>query len=323
MAAPLYRIRQLAAKVETVAGSAESLANSDAGILVEDVRFKLDAPELARNPLRASLSRYKSIAGPRTGTVTFRCELKGSGTAVTPPAIGKYIQACGFDETVETDNVLYTLTSTDTAIPTLTMAMYNDDTRWLMYGARGNVSFEGTANQIVYANFTFTGIYSEFTAVAKLTSVTYESTIPPVFRNTSTTFNFGTSYSTGCFSRWTLDMGNEVMVRENANAANGLSYARIASRDPGGTFDIDIPAPDLDTAPDVTPNFVTNWLTPTTGSLAMVIGSAAGNRIAIAAPALQVVDIADGDRGGVSVHDLTYKLRLSSTDNDELTINFY
>lgn len=323
MAAPLARIRQLAAKIETVAGTAEALAASDAGILVEDVRFKLNAEELQRNVLHDSLSRYKSIAGARTATVTFRCEIAGSGTPTTPPAMGKFLRACGFTQSVETDDVLYALTSTDASIPTLTIAMYNDDVRWLMYGARGNVSFECAANRIGYANFTFTGIYSDYDAVASLAGITYQTTVPPRFMNASCVLNFGVAYSSGVFSRFTLDLANEVICRENANAANGLSYARIVGRDPGGTFDLDVPSPTMDTEPNVEPNLVTHWLTPTTGSLAMIIGAAAGNRVAVAAPALQVVDISDADRDSVSVHDFSYKLRLGTVDNDELTLTFY
>lgn len=323
MAAPLYRKRQLAAKVESTAGTAESLAAADAGILVEDVRFKPTFEEQARNPLRDSLSRYTSVPGARTATVTFRAEVAGSGTVTTAPAMGKYLRACGFTETVGTAGVEYALTSTDSSIPTLTMGLYNDNTRWLLYGARGNVSFEGNANQIVYANFTFTGIYSEFEALASLTGITYQSTVPPIFRGASCTFNFGSAYSTGVFSRWTLDMGNNVVLRANANASSGLSYARIIERDPGGTFDLDIPSPTMDTAPDVTPNLMTMWTTPTTGSLSMVVGSTAGNRLSIAAPALQVVDMTDADRDGVSVHDFTYKMRLSALDDDELVLTFY
>lgn len=323
MAAPLTRKRQLAAKVETTAGTAESLAAADAGILVEDVRFAPNFPELTRNPLRDSLSTYTSLVGTRTATVTFRAELAGSGTVSTAPAMGKYLRACGFTETAETAGVVYALTSTDSSIPTLTMAVYNDNTRWLLYGARGNVSLEGAANQIVYANFSFTGIYSEYDAVASLTGISYQDTIPPVFRAATTTLNFGTAWSNPCYSRWTLDMANTVVLRESAAATSGLTYARIVGRDPGGTFDFDVPSPTMDTAPNVEPNLMTHWTTPTTGSLAMTIGSTAGNRLAIAAPALQVVSIADVDRDGVSVHDLSYKLRLSATDDDELTLTFY
>lgn len=323
MTAPLARKVQLAAKVEATAGSAETLAAADAGILVENVVFTPGIVMLDRNPLRDSLSRYSSVPGSGIATLTFRCEVKGSGTATTPPAMGKFLRACGMTESVETGAVVYALTSTSSLVPTLTMAKYNDDRRWLLYGARGNVSFEGVANTIMWANFTFTGIYSEFDYKASLTSIDYEDTVPPIFRNTTTTFNFGESYTTSCYSRFTLDLANEVILRENANAASGLSYATITGRDPGGTFDLDVPAISVDTDPAITPNFMTKMTTPTTGAMSLVVGSTAGNRMSIAAPAMQVVSINDAERGAISVHDLTYKLRIGTLDDDELVLTFY
>jgi hypothetical protein len=320
----LYRKRQLAAKVETSKGSAATLTNADAGILIEDVKYKINAEELVRNPLRSSISSWKSIAGARTATVMFRVEIKNSGTDHVPPSLGPLIRACGFAQTIATASVHYDPVSGDDNFPTLTMGVYTDDMRWLMVGARGTFSIEANANRVVYLNFTFTGIHSAWEYAAVLTSVSYETTVPVPFRSTSTTFNFGTSLTSEVYSRWTMDLNNSVVVRENANSANGLSYAQIVARDPGGTFDIDVPPVTHDTSPNIETggDFVSHWLTPTTGSLSITLGGTNGNIFEFTAPTLQVVDIGDGERDGICTHDITYKLRSATGVDDDMILTF-
>jgi hypothetical protein len=319
----LYRRRQLAAKVETTKGTAISLANTDAGILIENVKYTPNVAEIVRNPLRSSISMKQSIPGACTATVTFRTELKGGGTDHVAPCLGKLFRACGFTETIATVGTHYDPTSGDDNYPTLTMGVYTDDMRWLMIGARGTFSIDATANQVPYIDWTFTGIHSSWAYAAVLTGITYESTLPVPFRATSTTFNFGTSLTAEVYSHWTFDLANSVQVRENANSTTGLSYAQIVARDPGGTFDIDVPPVTHDTAPNIETggDFMSHLLTPTTGTLSITIGSADGNIVVVTAPVMQIVGVGDGERGGICTHDLAYKLRESSGD-DEIKIEF-
>jgi hypothetical protein len=319
----LYRKRQLAAKIETSKGTAISLAAADAGILIESAKYKVNAEEIVRNPLKSTIGKAQSIPGARTATVTFRTELKGGGTDHVAPCLGPLFRACGMSQTIITAGTHYHPVSGDDVPPTLTMGVYTDDMRWLMVGARGTFSIEAQANRPVYVNWTFTGIHSAWEYAALLAGVSYETTLPVPFRATTTTFNFGTSLAAEVYSRWTFDMANSVQVRENANSTTGLSYAQIVDRDPGGTFDIDVPDVTHDTAPNIKTggDFVSHWLTPTTGTLSITIGSADGNTVIFTAPVLQVVDVGDGERDGICTHELTYKCRQSSGD-DEITIDF-
>jgi len=309
----IRRKRQLAAKVESTKGTAETLSASDAGILVEDLTCEPDFTFAERNPLRSDLSTMPSMAARKVATVTCRVEVKGSGTADTPPSWGVLLKGCGFRETINSGtSVVYEPDSDDDDTDTLTLGFYNDGRAVVVYGARGNVSLECTANGVCYFVFTFTGIYQDTTDTAMLSGITYESTLPPQFRSANLTLNFGSAWSSGVFSSLTLDMANEVVLRDNANASNGLSYAMITGRDPGGTIDFDSPlVADQD--------FYGLMEDSETGSLAFDIGSESGNHISFSAPAFQIIDIGDGDRDGISVDNITYKLRRNSGD-DELTI---
>jgi hypothetical protein len=94
----LSRIRQIAAKIETTEGTAESLAAADAALLAYDPKINFDVEMFERNPARESLSRLSKISGKRPASFTFRILMRGSGTAATAPGWGKLLKACGFNE---------------------------------------------------------------------------------------------------------------------------------------------------------------------------------------------------------------------------------
>jgi len=315
MAVILTRQKVLAAKVESTKGTAETLSASDAGILVEDVTFSFAPEEVPRNPLRDNISTLQSIPGARIATITFRAELKGSGTDTTPPSWGVFLKGCGFSETVGASDVTYTPETNDADTDTLTIAVYTgsgSNTRiHKMYGARGSVSFEFNANNVSYANFTFSGIYSGVSDGTQL-SPTYESTVPVPWYDGNVTWNFGSSYSTAVLSALTIDLNNDVVLRENANASTGLSYAVITGRDPGGSID-------PDAVLVATQDWYSHMLTPTTGSFSFDVGSSTGNKLSFSAPKFQVVGLDVGDRDSVMTDAITFKLRGDSGD-DELTI---
>lgn len=93
-------VRQIAAKVEAVEGTLETLAAADAALQAYDVKVAPAPSFFERNPLRDSISALASIPGIRPGKLTCRAEIRGSGAVGTAPEIGKYIRACGFGENV-------------------------------------------------------------------------------------------------------------------------------------------------------------------------------------------------------------------------------
>lgn len=98
MSAFLSRLKQVAAKVESAEGTAESLSNADAKLLVYDPKVSFDIEMFQRNPARESLSKLSKIPGKRPGGLTFGLMLRGSGTATTSPEWFRLIRACGFED---------------------------------------------------------------------------------------------------------------------------------------------------------------------------------------------------------------------------------
>ncbi len=91
----------LAATRETTPGTvAAPTIPDDAVLLVYDPQVSWDVTMTQRNPVHTKLSKTDSIPGSMMARITFRCEVKGSGTAGTEPSIGVLLKACGLDETV-------------------------------------------------------------------------------------------------------------------------------------------------------------------------------------------------------------------------------
>lgn len=94
----LIRKRQLAAKIESVEGTAEALAAADAGLLVNFTpKANYDPQMYQRNPVRSSLTKMGKLTGKRSAGLDFSIELKGSGSLTTEPEWAKLIKACGFE----------------------------------------------------------------------------------------------------------------------------------------------------------------------------------------------------------------------------------
>jgi len=317
----MVRRTQLAAKVEATKGTAETLAAGNAGILAESIEYQVNTEELVRDPLRATISKFPSVPGAQTATVTCRVEIKGSGTVATAPAFGTLLKGCGFAETLATDGVTYNLKSADADSDTLTLGVYRDGRIFKCSGARGTVTFEMTANQIAYANFTFTGVHESVTEGALLGGVSYESTVPVAFNNVTATFtpDGGSAWSDSVFSTFNLDLANTVTLRENANASNGLSYAIITERSPSGSIDFD----DFVVSTEDPDDLFSYLETPTFGALSMTLGATAGNIITFStgSASVQYTNIDTGDRDGVATLQCDIGLRKTAdAGNDELVI---
>lgn len=94
----LVRKRQLAAKVESAEGTAETLAASDAGLLVNFTpKANFDPQMYQRDPVRTSLTKIGKLAGKRAAGLEFAIELRGSGSVTVEPGWAKLIKACGFE----------------------------------------------------------------------------------------------------------------------------------------------------------------------------------------------------------------------------------
>lgn len=307
--------RVIAAKIETTEGTKETLTGTESGILAFDPKFEVDVQMTKRNAIRPSLSPLADVPGAQLARLTFRVELKGAGSAYSTsvkPAVGEFLRGCGFAETVDTTVGAETVTydPASTGHKSMTIALYQDGIRQLMYGARGNVKFTFRHGEPVYADFEFLGVYDGTTDVT-LPSPIFESTIPPAFYNST----FTVAGSSMLIEGITIDMGNVLTLRKDVTKTAGYYSAIITGREPNGSFDPEMVAV-------ASHDFYGRWIAGTTGAL--VIGPVGGtqyNKVTVTAPAVQYRKVADADRDGIAIADTSFLL-VGDEGDDEIQIVF-
>jgi len=311
----LTKRRALAAKIETVEGTMEAITVADGGILAVDPKFDADISMYDRNIMMGTLSNMEPIPGAQSGTINFKVELKGTGTAYAvdnKPDLSTFIRACGFAETVDltagSEKVTYLPAST--GIPSLTIWLYEDGMVRKLYGCRGTVSFSGKIGEPVFADFKFTGVYGG-TAVATMITPTFTNIKPPTVLGASLTID---AYAAICES-FSIDMGNEIQLRSSIGAAKGYLSALMTGRKPTGKIDPEVVLP---TAYD----FMGKWTSGASAELSIgPIGSSDYNRFTLGAPNSVYTKVGSGDRAGNMTADLDMQLAMVTGD-DEVKLEF-
>jgi hypothetical protein len=193
--------------------------------------------------------------------------------------------------------------------PTATVAIYGDGSRKRTYvGAVSTWTFDAEAGKPTFVVFTVTGIDLGESAVAMLSGLTRESTVPNAFKNAGAVF---AGYGGAVFSTLGFDRGSEITdAGGNANATNGIGYFRVPDSSP------QITANPLSVL-EATSGFDTKMRAGTTGRMTARWPSAyAGQDITLGARAVQIVGRAEGDQDKVEATELTMEPVRTSLDAD-------
>jgi hypothetical protein len=317
----LKRKAQVAVNLESTEGTAIALGAADAAFYVYEASFEPDIQITERNPLRSTLTNLAHFSGRRSGRITFKTELVGSGTAGTAPAIGEALKACGMKHinTPGTSDA-YKPTSVFTAGgngSSATVGLFIDGLRYAIFGARGTVKLSYTAGEPAYAEFDFLGVISSTTAVddvALLTGITYPAATPPIFLNATVTKESSDLVA----ENFSIDLGNELALRPDVTSENGYLSTKIVGRTPTGSCD-----PELNLVADRDDY---GDLFDATGFDAVCeIGSTAGNTITVtnASNGAILSNVSLSDRNGIMVAGLDFALTsTSASGDDELVLTF-
>lgn len=307
--------RVIAAKIETVEGTKETLTGTECKVLAFTPKFDADIMMNKRNPVRPYLSPVVDLPGSQLAKLSFRVEMKGAGAAYSvsvQPALGIFLRGCGFAETIVTTVGVETAAydPASTGHKSLTIGLYEDGVIKTLYGAKGNVKFSGKAGEPLYADFDFSGVYDSV-ADAALPAPTPEGTNPPMFLSSTLTV---AAYA-AIIESINIDMANALQLRSDVTKAAGYFSAVIVGREPNGSFD-----PEMVTV--AVHNFFNIWKAGTTGALVIGdVGATQYNKVKITAPKLQYRKVSDADRGGIAVADTSFLLAASAGD-DEIKILF-
>jgi len=310
MSSKITKIAQLAGKIESVSGTAETLAAAEATILAYEPIMDADIGQFKRNPVVKHMSRFASEPGARRMSLTFKAELMGpiSGSRGTTLAITPFLRMCGFSETLDVGNSnIYAPLSS--SFVTGSIAYYIDGFRKTMLGCAGNVKFQFKVGEPVMCDFTIQGKYSEHSDTALLTP-TYPAQVPFLFMGATVTIDEDSLV----LENLEIDMGNDIVISPKPQDASGIDYAKITGRNPTMTFD-----PEFVAKSDH--DFYSKLMSRDTFAVVIAMGDANGNCIEFSLPAVRYTGLKDGDRSGLKVINATCEIcKNSDAGNDELVI---
>lgn len=192
----------------------------------------------------------------------------------------------------------------------LTMQMYVADTGQFikMKGARGNVEFQFSSGDRCIMQFTFTGSLVEFNdgTTAPTPSATALEIAPSVVGlslklGASSYGDANAAYYDGTvFSTFTVNLNNEVVLRDSLNDTTGYESSYISGRAPSLTFNPD--ARDQTTSYDFWSKLLSGDQTHMEWSLGT---DGTGNAFRFRIPSAQFDQIGDGNRDNVMTFDST------------------
>jgi hypothetical protein len=309
MAAPLVaRRRVIAVKHETTVGTAISLAAANATFNATNVVFQPAIEFQTREGQGGGMSQLAGTLATYEGVATFTTEFYGGAT--DPAWLATLFPACGM---IESSANVYSPSSlppeaAGAATKTVTLGCYVGGVLKQISGAMGNAVFRCMAGRRVMIDWTFRGIWDAPTDVAIL-APTYETTAPLRFASAGLSIG-GVD---PVLAEMTLDLGNELYMRESAQTASGLHSCVIVGRRPVGQIQAES---QLVAAWDTHGI----WKAGTLAAFDATMGTS-GNQIAFAAPKFQITNVQEQNRGGVTFDAIDFQLvRSVAAGEDELTV---
>jgi len=302
---------------EIIGLKVESIYNNDSvptaaadAMLVENLSWGLEGLRMVeRNPVRPSLAKLASIYAGSLISISFDAEIKGSGTAGTPPEIGAALIGCGMSETiVAITSVDYKCAST--GHQSVTIYLWEDGSVYRFTGCLGSVSGSIETGAKGMLSFNFTGHIAGKSDIA-FPIPAYDDTVPPALINVP----FSVGGYNAVINALSFDLSNEILTPPSISSPDGYAQIRINGRDVNGSFD-----------PEATTFAVKDFLAELQANTTFSLncgdaGAVAGNKWKITMPAINYKELSNGDREGLRTREVGFEAREVTTD-DEFSLLF-
>jgi hypothetical protein len=316
MGTKLLDLRFVIGKIESVAGTAETLA-------AEDFNTRVFAPEVS--PIfevddegakfaTGDHGETTSIIGAQSGTITFTEKLAWGGAVTTIPNWFKWFNACGYETQTYTSTGIGLWPKKNIDCRTMTIGVYERDrcagtgTVYMFAGCIGTVEFgcDGVGKPLS-AKFTFTGKLVEIAdvsapAMSALLLTSPDTELPDKLLNTTLTFG-ATSFKISSFK---LTAGNAVTpIIDQSDTTGYLAYG-ISARKPRFSCN-----PLMQLLAD--DSVYSRLVNETTGAITLTM-----QNLIIKAPVAQLLSAAVANREGLVSWDQNYKLCRNGTSDSDL-----
>ncbi len=307
----------ITAKVQSNSGEDAAPTGADA-VLVSDVSITpLDAQAISRNLIRGYFGGSEQLVGPASVKIGYTVELAGSGTAATPPAWGKLLLGCAAGEGLLNTPARVEYSPVSTSLKALTQYYYDDGVVHKLLDSVGNCTLSAKVGDRPVLRFEWTGLDGGIAATPNVTP-TFTSWKKPVAMTKANVVDItlGATYAAGALTGGTaynstgleLNFGNVV----NFSPMLGTETVDITDRESTATIELELSA-----AQEVA--LMAAVKANTTQSLALTIGTGAGNKIIVFCAAAQLTNPRKSELNGKRL--IGYDVRLVPVNgNDEWLI---
>lgn len=300
----LTRNQLILAKLETTYRTDPTPSAASNSIQAMDISISEQSPPLERQAQVASLSNLPSLLGERFVEVSFKVEMKGSGSAGTAPKHGVLLQACSMSETIVTGGsptVTYAPNSTSQA--SCTIWAYIGGRVHKITGCRGTWKAVCEAGKFMVYEFTFQGYRSATPSVASLPTPTFDTTTA-ICKNGAFSYN---SKTTLIGKMLDVDIANTVSKVPSLSDAEAVNSFEVVARKPMASFSS---LTQVETSYDFRGDILTNQR-----ALSYVVGSV----LTITLPKFNPTTISYEDGDGVLFDKLSGECAQDS-GNDEISL---
>lgn len=319
MATRYLRNTVILAKIESTYGVDPTPTEGANAFLISNVSITpLKSNNVDRNLVRPYMGGSEQLVGPASVEIDFYNELAGSGTAGNAAPYGPLLRACGFVETL-TGSVRAEYNLTTPVADSNTIYGFWDGSKHITKGCRSNLAIDLTSGNIPMAHYNFIGLDGGITAATPSAPTLSQFKTPLVVSEANTgDVTFGCTYTaatptltggTGYPSQGlSIDLGNNVQFIPLL----GGESVEITDRSVTGKVVLDLTA-----AQEVT--FMANVKANTVQSMGLMHGTAAGNKILVFMPAVQLINPQKVNVNGKLMIGFDLRI-LPSSGNDELKI---
>jgi len=306
------------AKVQTTPGmDAVPTGAANAVLMSEGSITPLDAQAIDRSLIRGYFGGSEQLVGPASVKLTYAVELAGSGVAGTAPAWGQLLQGCAVAEGMLTTPARVEYTPVSTSLKMLTQYYYDDGALHKLLDSMGNCTLSAKVGERPMLRFEWTGLDGGIAVVPNATGV-FTPWKKPVAMTKANVIDItlGGTYAAGALSGGTvynstgleLNFGNVV----NFSAMLSTETVDIADRQSTATLELELTA-----AQEVA--MMATVKANETQALGFTIGTAAGNKVLVFAPAAQLTNPRKSELNGKRL--IGFDVRLVPVNgNDEWRI---
>lgn len=294
-----FAIKQEAlwAAVEAVYNTEETIAATDV-LEVENLQANPaeSAKIIERNIIRNSLAPQVHQYGGSLFGFTFDTEWKGGGTAGTPSRMSRLFRGAGCKETIVPVTSVTHEPESDTSLhESLTFFYREGPNVRRVTGARGNGVLNVDSGGRFMISWTMIGHISAEAAEAA-PGETPETTQPPIFRGAA----FTADAVQTAIAKLSVDLGNTISIAPDPNSADSFGEIRIGARKVAGSFD-----PEAQSI--AVQDFIGDFRAASEFAIATgVLGTVAGNQIALSLPRCQYLPPSPGEREALRIYDLPF-----------------